>query len=139
LPVRRRISRRGEVVAPELRSASRSVCAWREYWGGGEAEGRRAWQRLGARLVTPGPHRPACWWHYEPDVPDALRTEPDPPDPREIFRGEPSVEYLAKRTAFKDQQCARFAWIAGSDRFEPVERAGARQRLALLSAETADS
>lgn len=133
MPVRRRIGRRGEVIAPELRSAARNVWQWENYWGSA-SEGRRAWQRLGARLVHVGrPFRDACWWHYEPDVPDALRAKPDPPDPREVLCGEPSAEYVAKRTAFEDQQRARLEWIASADRFEPAERAAARRLLALRS------
>jgi hypothetical protein len=86
------------IVAPALREAVVSLDAWIAYWGG-EDKARRAWRRLGARLVRPGPRRPEPYWMYEPGIPEALRGLPGPIDPREVLRAEPSPAFHMTQAA----------------------------------------
>ncbi len=92
MPRRKRADKRRHEVNPAVRIAALSRHGWERYWGGA-AEGREAWDALGAgwasghgllrtNLTTwPGP-----FWAYTSDIPLAFRALADEVGPASALR-----------------------------------------------------
>lgn len=92
--------------------------AWARYRGG-EAEGRAACLALRGREL---PEYARLYWAHADGVPDDLRREVPPPDPRLIFVGmgpsgetvdpENAAEYERQKRIYEEHREARRRWLA---------------------------
>jgi hypothetical protein len=140
-----RLTRRRDVIAPEIRAAARFVDAWIAYWG--ESEARAAWIRLGSQLSGTGVSRPEPWWIWEEGIPTALRGKPTTPADRDaLFSARTcNVSYIPGKPGLVEElkalvedaaalERARLEWITSSEKFSPAAQLEARRRLTMLPA-----
>lgn len=118
-------------ITAAVRRVVRDPEAWEAHFGGPEG-GRTAWGLLARQLVGDGGTRPEVWWAYTPGVPDALRTAPPVPDPREVLAGPPSAAFERAADRVVAFRRARLAWLLRSGPLSPEELVRVERRLAAL-------